>query len=41
MKTLLLCAALLAIGGVALWVIFNTEPEFRRESAVRETAMLV
>jgi RND family efflux transporter MFP subunit len=41
MKTLLLCAALLAIGGVALWVIFNTEPEVRRESAVRETAMLV
>jgi RND family efflux transporter MFP subunit len=41
MKTLLLCAALLAVGGVALWVIFNTEPEVRRESAVRETAMLV
>jgi RND family efflux transporter MFP subunit len=41
MKTLLLCAALLAAGAVALWVIFNTEPEVRRESAVRETAMLV
>lgn len=40
-KTLLLCAALVVAGGVALWVIFNTEPEVRRESAVRETAMLV
>jgi RND family efflux transporter MFP subunit len=41
MTTLLLCAALVAAGGIALWVIFNTEPEVRRESAVRETAMLV
>ena len=37
----MLCAALLAVGGLALWIIFNTEPEVRRESAVRETAMLV
>jgi len=39
--TLLLCAALVLAGAVALTVIYNTEPEVQRESAVRENAMLV
>ncbi|MEJ2384695.1 MAG: efflux RND transporter periplasmic adaptor subunit [Xanthomonadales bacterium] len=39
--TLLICAALVLAGIAALTVIFNTEPEVQRESAVRETAMLV
>ena len=39
--TLLLCAVLVLAGAAALMLIFNTEPEVQRESAVRETAMLV
>ena len=39
--TLLLCAVLVLMGAAALMLIFNTEPEVQRESAVRETAMLV
>ena len=39
--TLAICAALVIAGAVALAVIFNTEPEVQRESAVRESAMLV
>jgi len=39
--TLLICALLVLAGAAALWVIFNTEPDVQRESAVRETAMLV
>lgn len=39
--TLAVCALLLLLGAVALWLIFNTEPEVKREAAVRETAMLV
>ena len=39
--TLLLCAALVLAGAIALTVIYNTEPEVQRESAVRENAMLV
>ncbi len=39
--TLLLCAALVLAGIVSLTVIYNTEPEVQRESAVRENAMLV
>jgi RND family efflux transporter MFP subunit len=40
-RTLLICLALVIAGAAALWLIFNTEPEAKRESAVRETAMLV
>lgn len=40
-KTLLIIASLAVVGALALWLIFNTEPEVKRESAVRETAMLV
>lgn len=40
-KTLLVCVAVAAAGAAALWLIFNSEPEVRRESAVRESAMLV
>lgn len=39
--TLAICAALVIVGAAALALIFNTEPEVQRESAVRETAMLV
>jgi len=39
--TLAICAALVVAGAAALALIFNTEPEVQRESAVRETAMLV
>jgi RND family efflux transporter MFP subunit len=39
--TLLLCAVLVLMGAAALMLIFNTEPEVQRESAVREKAMLV
>jgi multidrug efflux pump subunit AcrA (membrane-fusion protein) len=40
-RTLLICLPLVIAGAAALWLIFNTEPEAKRESAVRETAMLV
>jgi RND family efflux transporter MFP subunit len=40
-KTLLVCAALAVAGLLALWWIFTSEPQPQRESAVRETAMLV
>jgi RND family efflux transporter MFP subunit len=40
-KTLLICIALLAVAAVLLFLIFSTEPVPQRESAVRETAMLV
>ncbi len=40
-KTLLICIVLLLAGAVALLLIFNTEPVEQRESAVRESAMLV
>jgi len=39
--TLFICAMLVFVGIAALMVIFNTEPDVQRESAVRETAMLV
>jgi RND family efflux transporter MFP subunit len=39
--TLLICALLILAGVTALLVIFNTEPDVERESAVRESAMLV
>ena len=39
--TLFICAVLVFAGIAALMVIFNTEPDVQRESAVRETAMLV
>lgn len=39
--TLLICALLVLVGAAALMLIFNTEPDVQRESAVRETAMLV
>jgi RND family efflux transporter MFP subunit len=39
--SLTIIAALLLVGVGALWLIFNTEPVPQRESAVRETAMLV
>jgi len=40
-KTILICAVLILAGAAALLLIFNTEPVPQRESAVRETAMLV
>lgn len=39
--TLLICGLLLVAGGAALLLIFGTEPGAERETAVRETAMLV
>ena len=39
--TLTVCAILLLAGAAALGLIFNTEPGVERETAVRETAMLV
>lgn len=40
-KTILVCAVLLLVGAAILFLIFSTEPVPQRESAVRETAMLV
>lgn len=40
-RTLLICAVLLLVGVAGLFLIFNTEPEADRESAVRQSAMLV
>jgi len=40
-RTVLICAALLAIAAVLLLVIFNTEPTARRDGAVRQSASLV
>ena len=40
-KTVLICAVLLLVGAATLLLIFSTEPVPQRESAVRETAMLV
>lgn len=40
-KTILICAVLLLVGAATLLLIFSTEPVPQRESAVRETAMLV
>ena len=40
-KTLLICIVLLAAAAALLLLIFSTEPVPQRESAVRETAMLV
>ncbi len=39
--TLAICALLALAAAGALWLIFNTEPEVQRETAVRQTAMLV
>ena len=39
--TLAICAALVLTGAVALVLIFNTEPAAERETAVRQSAMLV
>lgn len=39
--TLLICVLLLLAGAALLFLIFSTEPVPQRESAVRETAMLV
>lgn len=40
-RTVLLCALLLLAGAAAILVIFSTEPVAQRETAVRQTAMLV
>jgi RND family efflux transporter MFP subunit len=40
-KTILICTVLLLAGAASLFFIFSTEPVPQRESAVRETAMLV
>jgi RND family efflux transporter MFP subunit len=40
-KTILICTVLLLAGAASLFIIFSTEPVPQRESAVRETAMLV
>lgn len=39
--TLLLIPLIVAVGGLALWVVFNTEPKAERGGATRETRMLV
>ncbi|MBT8046849.1 MAG: efflux RND transporter periplasmic adaptor subunit [Xanthomonadales bacterium] len=39
--TVLICTLLILAASAALYLIFNTEPEVKREAAVRETAMLV
>lgn len=39
--TLAICALLALAAVVALWLIFSTEPTVERETAVRQTAMLV
>lgn len=39
--TLGICALLALAAAGALWLIFTTEPEVQRETAVRQTAMLV
>jgi len=40
-RTLFVCAALLLVGGGLLWVIFSNQPVAERETAVRQSAMLV
>ena len=40
-RTIVICAILLLAGAAVLALIFSTEPEAQRETAVRETAMLV
>lgn len=40
-RTLLICALLVAAAAAAVVLIFSTEPEAQRETAVRQTAMLV
>jgi RND family efflux transporter MFP subunit len=40
-KTLLICLALLLVGGVVTAIIFFTEPSASRSGATKETAMLV
>jgi RND family efflux transporter MFP subunit len=40
-RTLLICALLVAAAAAAVVLIFSTEPEPQRETAVRQTAMLV
>lgn len=40
-KTLAICAVLVAVGAALLFVIFNTEPTARRDGAVRQSASLV
>ncbi len=41
LATLLICAAILAAGGAAIYAIFITEPTAERVGATRQTAMLV
>lgn len=40
-KKLLICVAILFVGGIITYLIFSTEPTAQRAGAVRETAMLV
>ncbi len=40
-RTLVLCVAIVAIGAAMLVLIFNTEPGANRETAVRQSAVLV
>lgn len=40
-RTVLICAVLVALAAIALVVIFNTEPTARRDGAVRQSASLV
>lgn len=41
LKTVLVCAVLIAVGIALLFVIYNTEPTARRDGAVRQSASLV
>lgn len=40
-KTILICTVLVLTGAAILFVIYNTEPEARRDGAVRQSASLV
>lgn len=41
LRTILLCVAILCAAGIGIVVIYNTEPTATRETATRESAMLV
>ena len=40
-RTLIICAAIIAVGAGAIAILFATEPEAKREGATKQTAMLV
>ncbi|MGB3774069.1 MAG: efflux RND transporter periplasmic adaptor subunit [Leeuwenhoekiella sp.] len=40
-KIIIICAAILAVAAVSIYLIFSTEPDAEREGATKKTAMLV